>query len=117
MADKMVLEVVFFRTDGGNEPVREWLISMSEEDRKTIGTDIMTVQFRWPLGMPLVRKMAPGLWEVRSRISDQRIARVMFTVIASEMILIHGFVKKSRVTSAADMKVAKDRMKAWKQGG
>ena len=59
------LEVRFFKTDGGTEPVRDWLQGLSATDRKTIGEDIKTVQFGWPLGMPLVRKMDKGLWEVR----------------------------------------------------
>jgi hypothetical protein len=64
-----VLFVVFYTTEAGNEPVREWLKSLKREDRKTIGEDIKTAQFGWPLGMPLIRKLEPGLWEVRSHIS------------------------------------------------
>lgn len=79
-------EVVFYRTDAGNEPVREWLKSLRREDRKVIGEDIKTVQFGWPLGMPLVRKVDIGLWEVRSHIRD-RIARVLFTVVVNKIVL------------------------------
>jgi phage-related protein len=73
------LKVVFFRTERGSEPVREWLKSLSLGEKRIIGADIKTVQFSWPLGMPVVRKMEPGLWEVRSRLFD-RIARVLFTL-------------------------------------
>ncbi|AXH00904.1 hypothetical protein DVJ83_17485 (plasmid) [Deinococcus wulumuqiensis] len=61
-----ILEVRFFRTTAGNEPVREWLKSLTREDRKGIGEDIKTAQFGWPLGMPLIRKLEKGLWEVRT---------------------------------------------------
>lgn len=74
-----ILSVIFFQMPSGQEPVREWLKSLEKDDRKTIGADIKLVQFRWPLGMPLVRKMEAGLWEVRSRLSSGQIARVMFT--------------------------------------
>ena len=57
-----ILTVVFYKTGGGNEPVREWLKGLKREDRKTIGEDIKTVQFGWPLGMPLIRKVEPGIW-------------------------------------------------------
>ena len=73
------LEVVFYRTESGNEPVREWLKRLSKQDKKTIGGDIKTVQYGWPLGMPVVRKMDHGLWKIRCRL-DKRIARILFTV-------------------------------------
>lgn len=56
-----LLEVRFFRTEAGNEPVRDWLKELPVTDRRTIGEDLKTVQWGWPLGMPLVRKMAPEL--------------------------------------------------------
>lgn len=61
------LDVVFFRTESGTEPVRKWLKSLSKTIKKRIGEDIKTVQFGWPLGMPLVEKLEPYLWEVRTR--------------------------------------------------
>lgn len=77
--DEIRLKVVFFKTQRGNEPVREWLKSMPAEDKRILGEDIKTAQYGWPLGMPLIRKMEPGLWEVRSTLSSG-IARVLFTV-------------------------------------
>jgi len=76
--NKPILEVRFFKTDGGTEPVRDWLRELSATDRKRIGEDIKTVQFGWPLGMPLVRKMEKNLWEIRVHL-DGRIARLLFT--------------------------------------
>ena len=104
-----ILSVCFFRTEAGSEPVREWLKKLSAHDRKTIGEDIKTVQFGWPLGMPLVRKMAKDLWEVRVRLAD-RIARVFFTVVGSAMVLLHGFIKKSSATPAHELELAKQRL-------
>jgi hypothetical protein len=80
------LQVIFYKTDAGNAPVREWLKSMLRDDGKISGEDIKTAQFGWPLGMPLVRKLDVGLWEVRSRL-DNRIARVLFTVEENVMVL------------------------------
>ncbi len=108
-----VLTVVFFLTDSGREPVREWLKSLDKEGRKTIGEDIKLVQFRWPLGMPLVRKMEADLWEVRSHLSGGRIARVLFTVRDGEMALLHNFIKKSRETPAKDLQLARQRKNLW----
>lgn len=108
--DRPTLEVRFFKTDGGTEPVRDWLRELSATDRKTIGKDIKTVQFGWPLGMPLVRKMDKDLWEVRIRL-EGRIARVLFTVSMGKIVLLHGFIKKSQVTPKPDLDLAKDRMR------
>jgi len=106
---KPILSVVFYATAAGNEPVRAWLGGLAREDRRAIGFDIKTAQYGWPLGMPLIRKLEPGLWEVRSRIADG-IARVLFTVDGDTMVLLHGFVKKSQKTPAADLKTAKQRL-------
>ncbi len=62
---KPKLPVKFFRTSEGREVVREWLRALPAQERKAIGDDIRTVQFGWPVGMPLVRKIEAGLWEVR----------------------------------------------------
>jgi phage-related protein len=105
-----ILRVVFFRTAAGKEPVREWLRSLPRHERRVIGEDIKTVQFGWPLGMPLVRKLDKSLWEVRSRLPD-RIARVIFTTGESQMILLHGFIKKSQKTPQEDLELAKTRLR------
>jgi phage-related protein len=103
------LSVRFYATAAGAEPVREWLRSLPAEERKIIGEDIKTVQFGWPLGMPVVRKVAPKLWEVRSRLA-KRIARVLFTVKGGRMVLLHGFIKKTRRTLAEDIRLAQSRI-------
>lgn len=109
-----IMIVSFFRTDAGNEPVREFLRDLTAEDRKHIGEDIKTAQFGWPIGMPLIRKLDNGLWEVRSHINGG-IARVLFTVLGERMVLLHAFIKKSQKTPAADLNTAKARLKQLKE--
>ena len=104
-----ILKVVFFKTASGREPVREWLRSLVPDARRAIGYDIKTTQYGWPLGMPLIRKLERDLWEVRSDL-PAGIARVMFTVEERHMVLMHGFVKKSQKTPAADLKIARQRL-------
>jgi phage-related protein len=106
---KPILSVVFYVTAAGNEPVRDWLLGLSRDDRRMVGFDIKTAQYGWPLGMPLIRKLEPGLWEIRSHIGDG-IARLLFTVMGDTMVLLHGFVKKSEKTPATDLKTAKQRV-------
>jgi phage-related protein len=117
MSTEPLLQVIFIRTASGREPVREWLKEMTKEDRKDIGEDIKLVQFRWPLGMPLVRKLEADLWEVRTHLSGGRIARVLFTVRGTEMALLHGFIKKTQKTPVNDLRLARERKNLWWRGG
>jgi phage-related protein len=100
------LPAAFFRQTNGREPVRDWLKSLSPEDRKIIGDDIRTLEFGWPIGMPLARPLGNGLWEVRSTIAGRRIARVIFCVHDQHAVLLHGFIKKTQQTPKADMDLA-----------
>lgn len=104
--------VIFFKTEAGNEPVREWLKELSKEDCKAIGTDILTVQYAWPVGKPLVDNLGDGLWEVRSRLSN-RIARTLFAVVDEEIVLLHGFIKKQQRTPQNELELAKKRKKQY----
>jgi phage-related protein len=88
--------------------VREWLTDLPREQRRLVGIEIKTVQMGWPIGMPVVRKLDIGLWEVRVDLGDT-IARVLFTVVGSNMILLHGFIKKSQKTPMSDLATAKQR--------
>jgi phage-related protein len=95
----------------GREPVREWLKGLPEVDRRRIGEDIKDVEFSWPIGMPLCRSLEKGLWEVRTDLTSNRIARVLFCIHQGRMILLHGFIKKSQKTPAADLGLAMKRQK------
>ena len=92
--------------------MREWLKDLPKDERKMIGEDIMTVQFRWPLGMPLVDHLGSGIWEIRSRLAN-RIARTLFFVHQGEIILLHGFIKKTKKTSNEDRALALRRKNAY----
>jgi phage-related protein len=106
---KPILSVHFYRTVAGAEPVREWLKSLPSLERHSIGEDIMAVQFRWPLGMPLVRKLNGKIWEVRTQLPT-RIARVLFCVKDRHMVLLHGFIKKTQTTPTTDLRLAESRI-------
>lgn len=103
--------VRFYRTDAGAEPVREWLRGLDRADRHAVGLDLMRVQFGWPIGMPLVRSLRGGLWEVRSTLPSQRIARVLLCFHQRTLVVLHGFIKKTQKTPAADLALARQRMK------
>jgi len=91
--------------------VREWLKNLNADERKIIGEDIKEVEFSWPIGMPLVRSVGRELWEVRSTLPQGRIARVLFCVTGEQMVLLHGFIKKSQKTPNREIDLALQRMK------
>ena len=108
------LPAVFFQTASGREPVREWLRSLPKHERQTIGEDIAYVQYRWPIGKPRVDALRSGIWEVRSTL-ENRIARVLFAVRGEEIVLLHGFIKKTRITPREELQVAERRWQEWQE--
>lgn len=78
----------------------------NRDDCRIIGTDIQIVEFGWPVGLPVCRSLGNGLWEVRSNITDKRIARVIFGFHGGEIILLHGFIKKTQKTPQKDLDLA-----------
>ena len=102
------LDALFYKTDRGNEPVREWLLTLAKSERKIIGDDVLKVQYCWPIGKPLVGNLGEDLWEIRSRLGD-RIARVMFCLEGRTMVLLHGFIKKSQRTPRHEFNLATKR--------
>ena len=107
--------VVFYRTSAGSEVVLDWLRGLKDVDRAIIGQDLMRVQFRWPVGMPLCRALGGGLWEVRSALSSNRIARVFFCFADGRLIALHGIIKKTQTTPPAELGLARRRQREFVQ--
>jgi phage-related protein len=101
--------VVFYKTAAGVVVVREWLRGLPEADRNIIGRDLMRVQYRWPVGMPLCRPLGGGLWEVRSDLPSSRIARLLFCFNKGRLVVLHGFIKKTKKAPADEMEIARKR--------
>jgi phage-related protein len=81
-------------------------LDLPKEDRRIIGRDIQNVEFGWPIGMPYCRSLGHGLSEVRTDLPGGRIARVIFCIVAGEMVLLHGFEKKTQKTPQRDIELA-----------
>jgi phage-related protein len=112
-SDPRKMPVVFYRTRGGSEIVRDWLRALDERDRNAIGLDLMRIQFRWPVGMPLCRAMGDGLWEVRTSLPSNRISRVLFCVVKERLAVLHGFIKKTQKTPDEELALARKRKKEF----
>jgi phage-related protein len=111
------IPAVFFRAESGAEPVLDWLRELPREERRAIGEDLARLQWRWPVGMPLARPLGSGLHERRCILPTRRIARLLFFVVKGEIVLLHGFIKKTRKTPLEDLEVARQRMRSWTRHG
>ena len=107
--DEKVLPACFYQTEASNEPVRDWLKDLNKDDRIAIGSDIKTVEFGWPIGMPTCRPLGKGLYEVRSNLPSKRIARTIFCIYLGQMVILHGFIKKTQKTPKQDLDLALER--------
>jgi phage-related protein len=96
----------FYVSPAGRTPVREWLLELTDADRRLIGKDIQKVEFGWPIGRPHCAPLSHGLWEVRSHLEQNWIARVIFCIDAGQMILLHGFIKKTQKLAQSDVDLA-----------
>lgn len=104
-----VLDVLFYRNSNGKEPVRDWLKSLSKSEKKKIGEDIKMVQYGWPVGMPVIKNVEKGLWEIRSSLQRGE-ARILVAVKGNRVILLHGFLKKTQKISVKDLEIARRRL-------
>ena len=107
------IPVLFYRTRAGGDVVLDWLRDLDEPARNAIGQDLMRVQYRWPVGMPLCRPLGTGLWEVRTSLPGNRISRVLFCVNGGGLIVLSGFIKKTQKTPAEELTLARKRMKEF----
>lgn len=106
---------MFYGTQGAGEVARDWLRSLDDADRRAVGLDLMRVQYRWPVGMPLCRALGDGLWEVRTSLPSNRIARVLFSVQQSRILVLHGFIKKTQKTPPDDLALARRRNREFEK--
>ena|SRR5437773_1554178 len=109
---------IFYRTEGGREPVLEWLKALPyPDDRKRIGEDIKTVEFGWPIGMPTCRAMGHGVYEVRTHLTHNRIARVLFYIdTRNRMVLLHSFIKKTQKAADEELALARRNKEKHERG-
>lgn len=106
------IPLIFYRTSAASEPVREWLRRLDEAERHAIGQDLLRA--RWPVGMPLCRSIGGGLWEIRTDLPTKRTARVLLCLYREHLVVLHGFIKKTRAMPDDDLATARKRQKDLK---
>ncbi len=119
MPMQKVVQAFFYLSSSGKRPVREWLMALGANDRQTIGEDIATLEYCWPVGMPKCAAISgvKGLFEIRSSLEHGRIARIFVIIAEGRMVLLHGFEKKTQKTPAKELAIAITRMKEVSRNG
>ena len=75
------------------------------------------MEFGWPIGMPVSRPLGQGIYEVRTDLTHNRIARVLFySDRNSRMVLLHGFIKKTQKTPEEDLALARRNKEKHERG-
>jgi phage-related protein len=115
MSGEKRFPVLFFQTPVGAEPVRTWFQELSAPDRRIVGRDLRTLEFSWPVGMPLARPLGAGLQELRSNLTGGRTARVLFFVVQEHLIVVHAFIKKTQKTPMPDLELGRRRKREWEK--
>lgn len=111
-----MFQVVFFATLAGNQPVLEWLRGLPKDDRLAIGADLRTVQYGFPIGMPLCRPLGNALYEVRSSLPSRKEARLIFFQEAEDLVVVSGFIKKTQKTPDEEISKARGRQREFMAG-
>jgi phage-related protein len=115
MTDEKRFPVLFFQTPAGAEPAREWFQELPGPDRRILGRDLRTLEFSWPVGMPLARALGGGLHELRSNLTGGRTSRVLFFVVQKHLVVVHAFIKKTQKTPVADLELGRRRKREWER--
>lgn len=105
-----MLEVAFYKTEGGNDVVLDVIRGLPAEDKKRVGEDLKTLQFGHPLGMPRCRPVGK-LWELRSSLPSKREFRLLwfYHKKTNMIIVVHGFIKKTQKTPRKDIDLGEAR--------
>jgi phage-related protein len=109
------MPVSFWRSSLGREPVRDWLRELNKAERAAIGDVLRMLQFGWPIGMPLVRKLVDQIWELRSSIPGNREVRLLFATDGSQIVVLSAFIKKTQKTPKNEIDLARRRLKELRE--
>ena len=94
---------------------RDAIRAFPREVRDRIGKALFLLQMGEQLGMPLARPMpsvAPGVSELRLHSEDGQFRTFYLTASAKGILVLHAFVKKTRLTPPSEIQLARKR---WKE--
>lgn len=113
------VNAVFYKTERGNEPVRETLKKLGRPIKTIVGEDIRFIELQLKLSKPEAAKLwaakspnEASIYEARHKVDGEQY-RTLFFINENQMILVHFFHKKTQKVAKKEIEVAKNRMKQW----
>lgn len=90
-------EVDFYEKENGEQPAKEFMLSLDKKLRAKLADTIMILQDNgYELREPYSKHISEGIFELRAK-QGSDITRVMyFFYVDRHIILTNGFIKKSK---------------------
>jgi phage-related protein len=103
-----IVDVRFYRTAGGEEPVREYLRGLPLDERRLVGAAIRALQSCGLSAPGLVTRQLDGkLWEIKASAE-----RVLYCVSTGPVVwLLHAYRKATQKAPRREVGLARARMK------
>jgi phage-related protein len=121
MGNRINYKSVFFKTQNGKEPVRVWVNGFKKQQREAISTDMLFVVTHFPnvpkKGMICKLSGYEDIWEIRIRLTNKTQIRILFLVHDSNIVFLHGFIKKSKKTPKKELDLANRRKREYLTSG
>ena len=104
-------EIEYYEASRGRFPVKEFIDDLNAKEKAKIARTIdLLEEFGIDLGMPYAKHVEGELWELRARLSNNRLRILYFLNSGSVFIMLHGFVKKTQRVTKVDLEIARQRL-------
>lgn len=109
-------EIKLFATASGEEVVADFLDSLPRKHRAKAIWEIELLSIQGTaLTLPYARHIDGDLWELRVKFASD-ISRIFYFIhTKNQIVLLHGFVKKTDKTPPGEIAIAKTRMADYKE--
>ncbi|MCJ7842567.1 type II toxin-antitoxin system RelE/ParE family toxin [Lederbergia sp. NSJ-179] len=103
----MKWETIEYTKPNGVAPVIEYLQSLSpKHETKVLRSIQLLEEFGPEIGMPHVRHLNDGIYELRTSFSSNIFRTLFFHWHENKLVLTHGFTKKTQKTPAREIRRA-----------
>ncbi len=107
---------IFYKTTNGKSPVEDFIESLDEDTQdKFIYKKELLEYFGPQLRYPHTSEISEGIFELRFKGQKGQIRILFFFYYDKQIVLIHGFVKKTQKIPKKEINIAKQRKAEYYQ--
>ena len=104
-----MFEMIFFATDAGRQPVKEFLDALDVKMRNKVLDNLKHLQIHGHhLREPYSKPLGDGIFELRTRLGSDITRVLYFFFVGKRIVLTHGFVKKTQKTPPQEIERTKE---------